>query len=87
FTVYPDREEDRITAADPALMLQIAQAGGGEVLTPDTLKQLPDRLREAHATLSDKTQARSLWDRAWVLALILGLLTLEWTLRRRFGLL
>jgi len=85
FSVYPDRQEDRITAADPALMQQIAQAGGGEAMTLDTIRQLPDRLREARATLADKRQAKSAWDRGWVLALILGLLTLEWILRRRFG--
>jgi hypothetical protein len=87
FSVYPDREEDRITAADPDLMRQIARSGGGEALTIDQLKQLPEKLREAHATLSDKTRSRSAWDRGWVLAILLGIFTVEWILRRRLGLL
>jgi len=87
FSVYPDREEDRITAADPELMKQVARAAGGDSLTLDQLRQLPEKLRDARATLSDVNLARSAWDRGWVLAVILGLFTLEWVLRRRLGLL
>jgi hypothetical protein len=87
FSVYPDREEDRITAADPELMKQIARASGGDLITQDQLRQLPEKLRDARATLSDTTLARSAWDRSWVLAIILGVFTLEWVLRRRLGLL
>jgi hypothetical protein len=87
FSVYPDSEEDLVTAADPELMRQIAHEGGGEALTVSDLKELPDKLRQARMTLTDKTAARSAWDQSWVLALILALLTCEWALRRRFGLL
>lgn len=86
FSVYPDREEDRNTAADPSLMDQIARASGGDVQQLDQLRQLPERLHEARATLADTTLAHSAWDRGWVLALLMGLLTFEWILRRRLGL-
>ena len=85
FSVYPDREEDRITAADPSLMDQIARASGGDALQLDQIRQLPERLHDARATLADSTLAHSAWDRGWVLAFIMGLLAIEWILRRRMG--
>jgi hypothetical protein len=87
FSVYPDSQEDLVTAADPDLMRQIAHEGGGEALTAATLRDLPDKLKQARSILTEKTASRSTWDKGWVLALIMSLLTCEWLLRRRFGLL
>ncbi len=86
FSVYPDPEEDRITAADPVLMQQIAHAGGGEALELDQLRQLPEKLHSARASLADTNLSRSIWDTGWVLAFLMGLLCTEWIVRRRFGL-
>jgi hypothetical protein len=85
FTVYQTGEEDIITAADPDLMRRIAQAGGGELLTLRDLRELPQKLRDAQSLLTTRTEPRPAWDRAWVLAAILGALSLEWVLRRRMG--
>jgi hypothetical protein len=87
FTVFHTREEDIITAADPELMRQIAQASGGETLSIQELDELPQKLKVAHALLTIRTEPRPAWDRWWVLASLLGALSLEWLLRRRMGLL
>ena len=86
FSVYPAREEAIITAADPILMRQIAEAGGGEALSPNQLADLPSKLQEARAMMVTRHETRSAWDRSWVLAAILAALGLEWILRRRWGL-
>jgi hypothetical protein len=85
FAVFERREEDLNTSADPGLMRQIAMAGGGEELTLDQLNGLPAKLKEAQALLVTKTEPQSAWDRWWVLAIILGILSAEWILRRRMG--
>jgi hypothetical protein len=85
FTVYPGQEEDANRSADPALMQQIAAIGGGQSLTPVELNSLPERLRAAELTAVKVEEPRTLWDRWWVLAILLGVLTTEWLLRRRLG--
>lgn len=87
FSVFPGREEKIITAADPELMRQIALAGGGETLTPAQLPELSSRLQEAQAMMVTRHETRTAWDKSWVLGTLLALLTIEWALRRRWGLL
>jgi hypothetical protein len=86
FTVYPGQEEDANRTADPALMQQIAAASGGQALTPADLSSLPERVRAVELASRQTEDARSLWDRGWVLALLVGALGAEWLLRRRIGL-
>lgn len=86
FSVFPAHEEDIVTAADPDLMRAIAVAGGGEALSVPQLASLPEKLKSAQALLNFKSETFTAWDRWWVLATILGLLSLEWLLRRRAGL-
>jgi hypothetical protein len=87
FTVFENDEEDLITGAEPDLMARIAGAGGGEVLTPETLKFLPEKLARARLATVQKIEPLSAWDRGWILAALLALFCAEWALRRRFGLL
>src|SRR5207244_3282398 len=77
FSVFEGREEDIVTAADPELMRRIAEAGGGEALSLHDLRELPRMLREIQASSITKSAARPAWDRWWVLAGILGALSLE----------
>ncbi len=86
FTVYPGQEEDANRSADPVLMRQIAEAGGGQTLRLDELPSLPEKLRAAEQAVTHQEAPRTAWDRNWVLALLVGLLTAEWLLRRRAGL-
>jgi len=86
FTVFAGQEEDANRSADPALMQQIAAVGGGQSLQPSELNSLPEKLRSAELASVKVSEPRTLWDRWWVLAALLGLLTAEWLLRRRLGL-
>lgn len=84
-------EVPNIEYADPrlneALLTSLAAAAGGSYFaitnTDDLLKAVPDR-RE---TIITQDKPRSLWDNSRVLFLLVGLLTLEWILRKRFRLL
>jgi hypothetical protein len=86
FSVFERREEDMNTSADPALMADIAKAGGGKAISIDEFKQLPRLIDEAKAWQTAPPEPQSIWDRWPVLLAILGLLSLEWIVRRRTGL-
>ncbi len=86
FTIFSGQEEDANRSADPALMQQIAAVGGGQMLQAAELNTLPEKLRSAELASVRVVEPRTLWDRWWVLAALLGLLTVEWLLRRRSGL-
>lgn len=82
--------EERSLRADAQLLRTLAQRTGGAFFPADSaaaawqfLKQLPT-LRPVLRTLRRELL---LWSSPWLLALALGTLTLEWTLRRRWGLL
>ncbi|MEO7715617.1 MAG: hypothetical protein ABIY70_05415, partial [Capsulimonas sp.] len=87
FSVFPSSEEDLVTAADPEMMHQIAEAGGGEMLAANDLDQLPLKLKDSLQVISRKTDSQSAWDRGPILAILLAIFTIEWILRRRAGLL
>ncbi len=86
FTVFTGQEEDANRSADPPLMQQIAAVGSGQMLLFGELNSLPERLRAAELSAVRVEEPHTLWDRGWVLALLLGLLATEWLLRRRLGL-
>ena len=85
FGVFEHSEEDMNTSADPGLMAQIATAGGGAALSLADLNGLPERLHHAETLFQQKSEPQSVWDRWPILATILGLLSIEWLLRRRMG--
>ena len=72
--------------AQPAVLHNLAQATGGVFTTPDSLNRL---LKDIHgvATISKITREHELWNNKVVLALILLLLTTEWFIRKRKGML
>jgi len=70
---------------DPERLAQLAKLTGGRVLrSPEELADL--LTRQARAADRLLISRRPVWDRAWVWALLLGLLASEWILRRRRGL-
>lgn len=85
FSVFERRQEDIDTSSDPGLMRQIALAGGGEPISLDHIHEFPEKLRQAEKSLLKKSEPQSLWDQWPVLATILALLTVEWFVRRRAG--
>ena len=74
-------------AADPELMKDIAGATGGRFLRPEELNDYLEELSSnpRQTDLSRITRTR-LWDNWWFLALFVGLISLEWFLRKRRGL-
>ena len=85
FLVYDDDREMRRTAADLASLRAIAKASEGVYLPPE---QLEKYLRELKAEIvPDYTTQREvrLWDSWPVLLLFATLLTLEWFIRKRSG--
>jgi hypothetical protein len=81
--------EFRTPYADPGLMRQIARRSGGFVIDESELNSLPGRLAAlptySSETISVESQTR-LWRLLPFLVILLVLLTAEWFLRKRFGL-
>lgn len=78
--------EVRELTADPATMREIARRSGGGVLAPDAGPAigaaLADRLEPRPVATTHETELRRLTP---LLALLIGLLSLEWALRKRLG--
>ncbi|MGC1273977.1 MAG: hypothetical protein WBC44_09740, partial [Planctomycetaceae bacterium] len=75
-------------AADPALLTELAELSGGTVIPPEQLATLLDRWLVDPPGRERLTVFRrtSLWDNAWLLAVFVGLIGLEWFFRKRSGL-
>lgn len=79
--IVPDLHELTHPQSRPETLTQLARLTGGKVLTsPAELAEMLARLpeREGDSLIS----RQPLWNESWLLILILGLLSLEWTLRR-----
>jgi uncharacterized membrane protein len=74
--------------ADPQLnedvLKRLAAASGGRYLREADLASLPALLKEPHVDAPPPDQ-RDLWNNSWMLGVIIGLLSTEWVLRRRWG--
>ena len=80
----PDAWEQQSTAANGALMRELASSGLGRDLggeNPASVLAEVDRL----GSRLIEYRRRSLWDRAWVWGCLLGFLSVEWVLRRRWS--
>ena len=69
---------------NPSLLEEIAQSSGGAYrpleLWRDLLEQLP-----LQQTLVEEADSITLWDQSWLLAVLIVLMGVEWTARRRSG--
>jgi hypothetical protein len=86
FTVYADSIENRFVAADPDLLRQVASVTGGETLQLDQLDRLPGKVSAYEEATRTNTRAVDAWDKMAVFAGLVGLLAIEWFIRRRSGL-
>ena len=84
FVVAPTGAEMLQAAPRPELLKAIAEATRGKLLDAgDRLSELP--WRDPERVEVGQRLSKPLWDRIWVLALLCGVVGLEWTLRRRWG--
>lgn len=73
--------------ANPQLMASLARASGGQAFTlRDPANPSLASLLSGAAPAALEYKRTPLWDRGWLLASLLGLLTLEWVVRRLKGL-
>lgn len=78
----PELTDPRLN--EPVLQ-RVAAAAGGRYLRADEVDQLPGLFGDA-GMARQPTEERDLWHNAWALMGIMGLLAVEWVLRRRVGL-
>ncbi|MFY7970471.1 MAG: hypothetical protein ACOVOO_00935 [Flavobacteriales bacterium] len=88
FSVSPLQLEAVQTIADHRLLYQLAQDHGGEMISPNELNKLPEFIQAKKEIVSVAYENKSLDDLInfkWLLVLLIGLLSLEWLLRKRAG--
>lgn len=87
FLVYAQDLELDDASADTALMETLASVTGGQSLAPEQLPELLRRLLQSAAKLNIYQETkRTFWDTWWFFLALVTLLTLEWYLRKRWGL-
>ncbi|MEE8169291.1 MAG: vWA domain-containing protein, partial [Phycisphaerae bacterium] len=82
FVGQPDIEFRR-PALRRDVLSQLAEAANGRYLDPADADQLPELIKDRSETLEVRDRPISLWDNPYVLAALIGLLTLEWIGRKR----
>jgi hypothetical protein len=74
-------------ALDRPRLESIAQASGGRCVGLHELPALLAGLSGESRRVPVRTERKDLWDRGWVLLTVVGLLGVEWALRKKFNLL
>ena len=87
FLVYEQDLELENPAADPTLLASLASLTGGKALAPEQLSHFLEELRKHPLATEIETETKvTPWD-TWPFMLILvGLMTGEWALRKKWGL-
>jgi hypothetical protein len=87
FLVYEQDIELDNAAADVALLQHLAALTGGEMIAPEQLTELIDRLANDPENLEIPLETKlTFWDRWSFFLTLVGLLSIEWYLRKRWGL-
>jgi hypothetical protein len=76
------------TVANHAVLRQLAQKFGGEVVRPDDLTAIAEKIKNKGTikpVIYQTNQTKPLINLKWIFALLAGLLAIEWFLRRYFG--
>lgn len=84
FRVESERREALRVAADRADLELAVRLSGGKLATLEGAARLPSQIAPGTAVVVDRGRRLSLWSRQEPLLLLVGLLTLEWVLRRRW---
>jgi len=88
FSVSALQVELTNTVADHKLLYQFAKDNGGEMVSPREVSKLAEliKAREDIAAISyENKELNDLINFRWILFLLIGLLSLEWLLRKRAG--
>ncbi|MBK9012823.1 MAG: hypothetical protein IPM82_01345 [Saprospiraceae bacterium] len=87
FSVQPIQLELYETTADHAMLRRLSREFGGSVFYQNQIEALTDSLlaRDIKPVIFTSTSTRSVINLKWIFFLILGMLSLEWFLRRYFG--
>ena len=83
--VTPSLREFNNAGMDRGLLARMAEAGGGSYFDLDEVDGLPESIEFTPNAYSREVQF-DLWDEPWLLALLIGLLCLDWMTRRLRGL-
>lgn len=85
FVVTPSLREYNNAAMDSGLLGRISDASGGRYFNIADAAALPDTIEFTPNAFSSEEQI-DLWDRPWLLALLIALMCLDWMARRLKGL-
>src|ERR1700761_4212709 len=88
FTIKPLNMETRQSAADHRLLYDMAKQSGGQMLQPSQIGQLADLIRKNEnikTVVYEDKRNRDLVDMKWIFVLVVGLLSVEWFVRKREG--
>jgi len=87
FLVFEQDIELDNAAADVGLLQNLAAITGGEMIAPEQLAELIDRLANQPENLEIPQETKlTFWDRWSFFLTLVGLLSVEWYLRKRWGL-
>mgnify|MGYP003851143371 FL=1 len=88
FTVTPVNLENIVTRANHTLLYQLASLSGGQFVLPDNAEELIDRLDSGNQLKSVsyyQEMINELLNLRWLFAVLLLLLSVEWFLRKYWG--
>lgn len=86
FMVFQEHRERTEVAADRAYLKKLCDAAGGQLIEPAQFPKFIQTLGAGAESPDQRHRDVPLWDQPWILGLIVTLLTMEWYLRRRWGL-
>jgi len=87
FEIKPPPRELARLAVDQQALIEAAEISGGKYYTLATASELVDDLPQPRQTMIEQLPAQPLWNTHTAIALFIALLTAEWLLRRRQGML
>lgn len=90
FSIGKSNVEHYQLQADQGLLRQVALRTGGQFIYARNLEELPAKIKALPELVPEsdfKRSRKSLHEYAWVLALILGMLAVEWVVRKLYSLL
>ena len=88
FSVQPIQLEIYETTADHRLLHLLSEKYGGEMVYPAEMASIVSKIKEKGSVLPiiyETTKTRSVINLKWIFFILMGLLSLEWFIRRYFG--